>query len=84
MAVGQTIGKRYWVRANGVVAAESETRSTILARVGRRARRVMWIGAIARRFFLQSKHSFPPRNAKSSYIRLSDRTSNPSPQRVVG
>jgi hypothetical protein len=26
----RTIGKRYWVRANGVMAAESETRRKVL------------------------------------------------------
>ena len=36
------------------------------------------------RFFLKSKNSFPPNGYEVVPTRLSDRTFNPSPQRVVG
>lgn len=41
---GGTIGKRYWVRANGVMAAESETRRQIIVTCDSgRAARVLWV-----------------------------------------
>ena len=88
MAVMQTIGKRYWVRANAVVAAESETRThnftTPFGRADARACELPRRGEIAAALF----PAIAVVVALASRIRpalvLSDRTLNPSPQRVVG